>query len=256
MCGFVVGMRGATNSQGHAPGADCYGLPNTPRGRLELFLRFPPRCVPKKRGDPSQVHSLHVAIPCGHPFDGMFTWHRRPQVTPSHSCSESSRPPMVHEFDSMSYQAHSAPQVRVRARPICHLYHANHVTRALLLHGTVRVVLFRAPTLPAGRLVPCSAHLNPPDGLQGVPSTWGVRRHPGHRAPSSLRSLYLGHGLRSAAFGCRLPTGVRSALCAVYAHDASLPLGGWGARCSPRRVRACELPCCPCVCCPRRLPSR
>ena len=62
--------------------------------------------------------------------------------------------------------------------------------------------------------------------------------------------------LAPAAFGCRLPTGVRSALCAVYAHVASLPLGGWGARCSPRRVRACELPCCPCVCCPRRLPSR
>ena len=133
-------------------------------------------------------------------------------------------------------------------------YRASRDAQALLPHGTVRVV--QAPILPAGRLVPCSAHLNPPDGLQGVPSTWGDRRHPGHRAPSSMRSLYLGHGLRSAAFGCRLPTGVRSALCAVYAHDASLPLGGWGARCSPRRVRACGLPCCPCVCCPRRLPSR
>ena len=43
LCGFVVRMRGATNSQGHAPGADCYGLPNIPRGeapRLYYYILF------------------------------------------------------------------------------------------------------------------------------------------------------------------------------------------------------------------------
>ena len=153
----------------------------------------------------------------------------------------------------MSYQAHSAPQPQ-DLHDECLL--KSDYARALLLHGTVRVVLFRAPTLPAGRLVPCSAHLNPPDGLQGVPSTWGVRQHPGHRAPSSMRSLYLGHGLRSSGF--RLQIAHRCPLCSLrrVRTRCLLAFGGWGAQCSPRRVRARELPCCPCVCCPRRLPSR
>ena len=45
LCGFVVRMRSPTNSQGHAPGADCYGLPNIPRGEaprdiLLLYIVF------------------------------------------------------------------------------------------------------------------------------------------------------------------------------------------------------------------------
>ena len=86
----------------------------------------------------------------------------------------------------------------------------------------------RAPTLPAGRLVPFSAHLNPPDGLQGVPSTWGDRRHPGHRAPSSMRSLYLGHGLRSSGF--RLQIAHRCPQCSLRRVRARclLAFGGLG----------------------------
>ena len=149
----------------------------------------PPR---PKGGVPSRVQSLHVAFPFGHPFDRMLRGSDATVHNPSHSRTEVRAPGPRRCKSSIPCPTRLTPRWLLRRR----------VPQTSAGPSTTWYCSGRRPptsagtSLPAGRLVPCSALLNPPDGLQGVPSTWGALRHPGHRAPSSMRSLYLGHGLR------------------------------------------------------------
>jgi hypothetical protein len=98
--------------------------------------------------------------------------------------------------------------------------------QALLLHGTVRVVLVPSTHPSSGTARSFQRTLlNPPDGLRVVPSTWGGLQHPRHRAPSSMRSLYLNRGLRRAVFGCRSPTGARSDASYLVVRACVIPVG-------------------------------
>lgn len=166
----------------------------------------PPR---QKGGVPSRVQSLHVAFPFGHPFDRMLPGSDAFTHNPSHSRTEVRAPGPRWCKSSIPCPTRLTPRWLLRRR----------VPQTSAGPSTTWYCSGRRPptsagtSLPAGRLVPCSAHLNPPDGLQGVPSTWGDRRHPGHRAPSSMRSLYLGHGLRSSGF--RLQIAHRCPLCSL-----------------------------------------